>query len=67
MVAEADAKLAACAPGAAPTTPAPAEKEHHAKAKAPKAPVAPPSPKIDTAAPVGSQTNPIKSTKTGGL
>jgi peptidoglycan hydrolase CwlO-like protein len=66
-LAESDAKLAACAPQGAPPATAAAEKEHHAKAKAGKAPAAPPSPKIDTAAPVGAQTNPVKSTKTGGM
>jgi len=65
-MAEADAKLAACAPGAVPP-PATPEKEHHAKAKTPgKAPPLTVAPKVDTTAPVGTNANPVRS-RTGGL
>jgi hypothetical protein len=58
-MAETDAKLAACAPGAAPvpTEPAKAGKAHTGKTA--KAPAAPKAPTVDTAAPAGTQANPV--------
>jgi outer membrane murein-binding lipoprotein Lpp len=69
-LAESDAKLAACAPGAAPAPAAP--EPHHSGSKAskpaaPKAVAAPPAPKVDTAAPVGSQANPVARPRGGNL
>lgn len=68
-LAESDAKLAACAPGAAP---APAPTEHRSSGKsskpaAAKATVAPAAPKVDTAAPAGSQANPVARPRGGNL
>ena len=68
-LAESDAKLAACAPGAAPA-PAPVEHRSGGKSSKPstaKPVAAPPAPKVDTAAPVGSQANPVARPRGGNL